>query len=412
MTTPSTSAANSASAAARPAVARRLQPFGTTVFAEITAKAVATDSINLGQGFPEADGPDFIKDALARALREHPNQYAPMPGIPALRDAIAARFAARTGLPATADHVTVTSGCTEALPAATLGLLDPGEKVILLEPFYDEYPVSCAMAGAEPIFVSLREQADASFAFDPDELARAAATPGCRAIMLNTPHNPTGKVFSRDELETIAGLAREHDLLVISDEVYDRLMFDDAEHVSIASLEGMWDRTVTLSSFGKTYSLTGWKLGWAIAPPQLTAAVRSAHQFLTFSVHTPTQHAAAHAMTSDEGETWIKELTAELADNRDRLAAALAELGFRFRLPESGYFILADHRAISEPLGITDDRAFVEHVIDRCRIAAIPPSAFYSEPSKPLGHPLIRFAFCKTPATIDAAIGRLGALKA
>lgn len=403
---------STAAPADRSAVAERLRPFGTTVFAEITQRAVAAKAVNLGQGFPDRDGPEFIKDAMSEAMRRVPNQYAPMPGVPELRAAVAHRFNAATGLPADPDaHVTVTAGCTEAIPAAFMGLIDAGREVILFEPFYDAYPVACALAGAKPVYVPLREQADVSFAFDEKELRRAAARPGVKAIMLNTPHNPTGKVFSRAELETVAAVAREHDLIVISDEVYERLMFDGAEHVSIASLDGMWERTVTLSSFGKTYSLTGWKLGWAVGPERLTAGVRAAHQYLTYAVNTPAQHAAAAAITSPQGEAFVADQARQLAASRDRLGEALTELGFRFRSPRSGYFILADHSAISEPRGISDDRAFVKFLIDECGVAAIPPSAFYSTANAELAAPLVRFAFCKTPETIDAAIERLGTLR-
>jgi N-succinyldiaminopimelate aminotransferase len=396
----------------QPATANRLKPFGTTVFAEITAKAVAANAVNLGQGFPDFEGPDAVKDALARALREHPNQYAPMPGVPALRGAIAEHAAPKLGRRPDPDaEITVTAGCTEAIPATTLGLLNPGDRVVVFEPFYDAYPVACALAGAEPIYVPLREQPDGAFAFEPDELAAAASEPGVRALILNTPHNPTGKVFSLSELEQIARVCIEHDLIAISDEVYEELVYDDAAHIPLAAIDGMAERTVTLSSFGKTFSLTGWKVGWAIAPPHLTAGIRSAHQFITYAVNTPTQHAAAFALSSDEGRASIAELRLTLASRRDLLCDELGSLGFGFSKPKSGYFVLANHRALSEPLGIADDRGFVGHLIEAAGVAAIPPSAFYAEASRQLAHPLVRFAFCKTEATLRDAIARLERLR-
>lgn len=393
-------------------ISQKLTPFGTTVFAEISTRAIAAGAANLGQGFPDFEGPSALKEALCRAVREHPNQYAPMPGVRALREAVAARAATRLGrVPDPDAEITVTAGCTEAIPAATLGLLNPGDKVILFEPFYDAYPVACALAGAEPVYVPLRAQPEGTFAFDPDELAAAARTPGVRALVLNTPHNPTGKAFSVDELTHIARVCVEHGLIALSDEVYEELVYDDAVHVPLASIEGMEDRTVTLSSLGKTFSLTGWKIGWAIAPPHLTAGVRAAHQFLTYAVNTPTQHAAAFALSSEEGRASVVQLRTTLTECRDLLCDELTSLGFMFAKPKSGYFVLADHSALSSPLGITDDRSFVDHLIDTAGVAAIPPSAFYSAANRQLAHRLVRFAFCKTEATLREAIGRLELLR-
>jgi len=251
-------------------VASRLAPFGTTVFAEISARARAADAIDLGQGKPDFEGPDFVKDAAAEALRERSNQYAPHPGVPELREAIAADWLCSRGEAIDpGDEVTVTAGCTEAIPAAMLGLLEPGDRVVVFEPFYDCYPAALALAGAEPVYVALRRQHDGSFAFDPVELARACQ--GARALLVNTPHNPTGKVFTRDELNTIAESVIHHDLLVFADEVYDRLVYE-GEHVSIATLPGMRGRTLTMGSLGKMFSLTGWKIGWIVAAPELTRA--------------------------------------------------------------------------------------------------------------------------------------------
>ncbi|MDQ3782389.1 MAG: aminotransferase class I/II-fold pyridoxal phosphate-dependent enzyme, partial [Actinomycetota bacterium] len=273
-------------------LAARWEPFGPTVFAEITALAVEHGAINLGQGTPGFDGPDFVKDAAAAAMARGDNQYARMFGLPALNIAIAERFGAASGIPVDPDReVTVTSGCTEALAACFLGLVDPGDEVVLIEPFYDSYPAGIAMAGATRRQVTLRPP---DFRLDETDLVDVVNA-RTRMIVLNTPHNPVGRVFDRAELDLVATLAQRHDAVVVADEVYEHLVFD-GEHVSIASLPGMWERTVTLSSLGKTFSLTGWKVGWAVAPADLTAAVRAAHQFLTFAVPTPLQHGAVAAL--------------------------------------------------------------------------------------------------------------------
>lgn len=397
--------------------ARSLAPFGTSVFATISALAARHNAVNLGQGFPDFDGPEFIKAAAARAMAELPNQYAPMPGLPALRQRIAQRVARATGHPCDPDSgVVVTAGCTEAIAATLLGLCNPGDEVVLIEPFYDSYRACVAMAGATARYAALRptgggDGSGPAFALDEAELSRAFS-PRTRAVIVNTPHNPTGKVFSRAELAFIARLAVEHDAVVIADEVYDRLIFDPRRtpHVSIASLPGMAERTITLGSLGKTFSLTGWKIGWAAGPAALVAAARSAHQFLTFAVATPLQHAAAEALAREE--ECVGPLVADLSAARERLASALAELGLTVHPPDGTYFILADHTHLSDRLsggkGMTDVE-FCTALIERAGVAAIPPSAFYN--SVELGRPLVRFAFCKRPATIDEALRRLGALR-
>lgn len=382
-------------------IASRLAPFGTTVFAEISARARAAGAVDLGQGKPDFDGPDFIKEAAAEALRERSNQYAPHPGVPELRRALAGDWRVTRGEAIDPDEeITVTAGCTEAIPSAMLGLLEPGDRVVVFEPYYDAYPAAMALAGAEPVFVPLHRQSDGSFAFDPDELARACE--GARGLLLNTPHNPTGKVFTRDELGTIAESVIHHDLLVFADEVYDRLVYE-GEHVSIATLPGMRGRTLTMGSLGKMFSLTGWKIGWIVAAPELTRAARSAHQFLIFAVATPLQHAAAEALRS--GERHLVDQLAALRSRRDLLAGELERLGFAFRAPASGYFILADHTGVSGPRGLKTDVELCTHLIEHAGVATIPPTAFYRDRS--LGEPLLRFAFCKTEATLRAAIERL-----
>jgi len=390
-------------------VADRFSPFGTTIFAEMTRLAIEHEAVNLSQGFPDFDGPEFIKDAAAEAIARGANQYARTFGIPPLTGAIADSWADHTGARIDPHRtVTVTSGCTEALMASFLGLINPGDEVVLFEPFYDSYRACVAAAGAVPRFVPLHPPApgmgpDAQFAFEEEEL-RSAFSDRTRAILLNTPHNPTGKVFTRAELDLIADLCRRHDAIAITDEVYEHLTFEpDLPHIRLATLPGMGERTVTLSSLGKTFSLTGWKIGWAIAPEPLTVAIRSAHQFITFATATPLQHAAAVALR--EGGKYIAELAAFYADRRRELVGALGDLGFRVFRPAGTYFVMADHSAF----GFPDDAAFCRHLISEIGVAAIPPSAFYAR--EELGRPLVRFAFCKQRETMQQAIERLGSLK-
>lgn len=386
------------------AVADRLAPFGTTIFAQMTRLATEHNAINLSQGFPDFDGPEFIKDAAVRAMRAGHNQYARSAGVPELVEAIARSWHRTTGIAIDPmDQVTVTAGCTEALIATHLGLINPGDEVILFEPYYDSYRACVAMAGGTARFVALTPGRDGSFTFDADEL-RAAFSKRTRAILVNTPHNPTGKVYTRDELALIARLCIEHDCVAISDEVYERIVFEpDQPHISIATLPGMADRTITLSSLGKTYSLTGWKIGWAIASGELSAAVRAAHQFLTFSVATPLQHAAAAALT--HGDEAVGEQVERYRIARDFLCDALADLGFAVARPAGTYFIMADHSRF----GLGDDVAFCTHLATTIGVAAIPPSVFYSRPE--LGSHLVRFAFCKRPETLERAVEQLGRLR-
>ena len=381
------------------AVARRLLSFGETVFAEFTRLADEHDAINLGQGFPNFDGPDFVKAAAESAISAGHNQYARSSGIPELAMAIASRFGSDSGLEIDPmAHITVTSGCTEALAATCLGLLEPGDEVVLIEPFYDAYPADLALAGAVPRYVTLRPP---EFRLDPDEL-RAAFGPTTRAIILNTPHNPSGHVFSAAELDGIAELCREFDVIAIADEVYEHMVFEGS-HVSIATREGMWERTITLSSLGKTFSLTGWKVGWAIAPEPLTASVRAAHQFLTFATATPLQWGAVAALAAPD--EYYLELQASYRARRDLLAGGLTELGFNVFVPGGTYFMLADHTSF----GFSDDITFARHMIEKAGVAAIPPSAFYHNAFDAAS--LVRFAFCKDESTLVEAIDRMGALR-
>ncbi len=382
----------------RPAVASRLAPFGTTIFTEMTRLAIEHGAVNLAQGFPDFDGPDFVKEAAVAAIRAGHGQYARMSGIPEVHAALAAKYRRDYGLDYAADsEFTVTSGATEAIFAAIQGICNPGDEVVLFEPYYDSYRASVAMAGAVPRFVTLLAP---DWAFDPGELARAF-TARTRAVLFNSPHNPTGKVFSRGEMETVAQLCREHDVLCVTDEVYEHILYD-GEHVPMASLPGMRERTITISSFGKTFSLTGWKIGWAAAPPELTAAVRAAHQFVTFATATPLQHAAAAALSV--GPEYYRGLAASYRRRRDYLVEELAGVGFGVRPPAGTYYVCADFR----PLGFDDDVAFCRHLIEDVGVAAIPPSAFYENTRH--GKSYARLAFCKKEETLREAVRRLHAL--
>ena len=388
-------ASASTSLAARAQIARSLVPFGETIFTEMSRLAAKHNAVNLGQGFPNFDGPDFVKNAAIEAIHAGHGQYARMYGIPDLNRAIAERFTADTGMAIDAEaHVTVTSGCTEAIAATLLGLVNPGDEVILFEPYYDSYRACIAMAGAVAKFVTLRPP---DFAIDPAQLHRAFSSK-TRAIMINTPHNPTGKVFSRDELELIASMAKEHDAIVLSDEVYERLVFA-GKHTSIATLDGMADRTITLSSLGKSFSLTGWKIGWAIAPPELTKGIRAAHQFLTFATATPLQHGAIAALRAPD--SYYRELLTSYRDKRDVLVDGLSELGFTVFPPQGTYFVMVDHT----PFGFETDVLFCRHLIEHVGVAAIPTSVFYHDPVD--GRSLVRFAFCKTEQTLRQGLERM-----
>jgi aspartate/methionine/tyrosine aminotransferase len=301
-------------------------------------------------------------------------------------------------------QITVTSGCTEAIAATLLGLVEPGDEVVFFEPHYDSYVACCALCGATPRFVALRASQRGRFEFDEKEL-RAAIGPKTRAILVNTPHNPTGKVFSREELQAIANVCIEKNIIAITDEVYEELTYDPTRpHVSLATLPGMAERTVTLSSLGKSFALTGWKIGWAIATPELSRAVRAAHQFLTFATATPLQHGAA-AVAIREGQACIDEVVALYRSNREYMLNDLREIGFGVYAPAGSYFIMADHSAF----GLGDDRAFARHLVERVGVAAIPPSPFYEHPEP--ARRLVRFAFCKKRATLEAAATKLRQLR-
>ncbi|KUO08092.1 pyridoxal phosphate-dependent aminotransferase [Streptomyces sp. DSM 15324] len=390
----------------RPLLNRRLAEFGTTIFAEMSALAVATGSINLGQGFPDRDGPEEIREAAVRALRDgRGNQYPPGPGVPELRAAIALHQSRRYGLSYDPDtEVLVTAGATEAIAAALLALLEPGDEVVALEPYYDSYAACIAMAGASRVPVTLRPDPErARFRLDLDEL-RDAVTDRTRLLLINTPHNPTGTVLTRAELTAIAELAVERDLLVVTDEVYEHLVFDGAEHIPLAGLPGMRERTVTIGSAGKTFSFTGWKVGWVTAAPGLVAAVRSAKQFLTYVSSGPFQYAVAEALALPD--TYFDAFRADMLAKRDLLAAGLAEAGFSVFSPAGTYFVTTDIR----PLGESDGFAFCRALPERAGVVAIPNAVFYDH--KDAGAPYVRFAFCKRTGVLEEAVSRLKSLAA
>lgn len=386
----------------RPRLSRKLAGFGTTIFTEMTRLANERGAINLAQGFPDFDGPAFVKEAAVEAIRAGHGQYARMSGVPALNSALSRKYARDYGLAYDGDaEITVTSGATEAIFAALQGLCDVGDEVVLFEPFYDSYRASVYMAGAIPRVATLRAPGPGveAWSFDRDAV-RALFGPRTRVLLLNSPHNPTGKVFDRDELAFLAALCEEHDVVCISDEVYEHLVFD-GEHIPMATLPGMRARTVTISSLGKTFSLTGWKIGWAAAPPDLTFAIRSAHQFVTFATATPLQHAAVAAI--DAGPDFYRDLTADYRRKRDLLVGELDRLGFDVIAPAGTYFACAGFARF----GYTDDVAFTRHLIE-LGVAVIPPSVFYERPEH--GRSYVRFAFCKREETLRAAVARLDAL--
>jgi len=381
-----------------------MRPFGTTIFTEMSALAARTGSINLGQGFPDTDGPPEMLAAAADALRSGANQYPPLPGIPALRSAIVAHEKRFWDLDRDADtEVVVTAGATEAIAASILGLCEPGDEVVCFEPYYDSYAASIALAGAVRRPVTLRPGADGRYAFDEAEL-RAAFGSRTRLVLLNTPHNPTGKVFTADELALIAGLCQRHDVYAVTDEVYEHLVFTDASgpHVPIATLPGMRDRTLRISSAGKTFSCTGWKIGWATGPVHLVSAAMRVKQFLTFVNGAPLQPAVAVALGLPD--TYFTEFRAALEARRDRLVAGLIDAGFQVLPSEGTYFVTAE----ITPLGGKDGVEFCRTLPDRCGVVAVPTQVFYDH--QDAGRHLIRFAFCKREAVIDQAAARLRTL--
>jgi len=383
---------------------QRLQPFSVNIFAKMSALAAQLGAVNLGQGFPDEDGPAAMLEAARQAITDGINQYPPGLGIAELREAVAAQRARRYGQQFDPDtEVLVTVGASEAIAAAVLGLVEPGSEVLVLEPFFDTYAPVIAMAGSHRVAVPLVPNGR-GFALDVDAV-RAAITPRTRAIIVNSPHNPTGLVLSDDELAALAAVAVEHDLLVISDEVYERLTFDGRTHLPIGTFPGMAERTVTISSAAKMFNCTGWKIGWACGAPDLVAGVRAAKQYLSYVGGAPFQPAVAYAL--DHEDAWVDDLRQSLQGKRDKLAAALTEIGFEVHDSAGTYFLCADPR----PLGFDDSTAFCEQLPNRAGVAAIPMSAFCDPggATEAWNH-LVRFAFCKRDETLDEAIRRLGAL--
>jgi N-succinyldiaminopimelate aminotransferase len=371
--------------------AKRLAGLGTTIFTEMTALAVRTGAINLGQGFPDTDGPRAVIEAAVAALRGGENQYAPLPGVPALRQAVLEHQRDWYGLEP--EDVLITFGATEAIAAALLGLCDPGDEVVVLEPYYDSYAACIAFAGATRRPVTLRPP---GFEIDPDVL-EAAIGPRARLMLLNSPHNPTGRVLTRAELELVAAACLEHDLICVTDEVYEHLVYD-GEHIPLATLPGMAERTLTISSVGKSFSFTGWKIGWCSGPASLVAATRTVKQYLTFAGGTPLQHAAAAALRLPRDE--ITGLADDLHVKRDQLCAGLDAAGLRPYVPAGTYFVNAE-------VGM-DAAEFCRDLPERCGVVAIPTGVFYDD--KDAGRTLARFAFCKRAEVIAEAAARLATL--
>ena len=384
----------------RPVIASRTAVFSESVIREMTRLALVHGAINLAQGFPDFPAPAFVKRAAIAAIEADVNQYAITWGDARLRGAIADKTRRRYGLEVDPEReVTVTCGATEAMMATMLAFVEPGDEVIVFEPFYENYVPDAAMSGATLRFVTLR---GLDFAFDEAEL-RAAFGPRTKAIIVNSPNNPSGKVFGREELERIAALCQEFDCLCFTDEIYEHILFDGREHRPMATLPGMYERTVTISGLSKTFSVTGWRLGYVVAPPRLSEAVRKVHDFLTVGAPAPLQQAAAVAL--EQGEGYYPELRAMYEGKRDRLLIALREAGFVCHKPEGAYYVMADFG----DLGFEgDDTAFALHLIERAGVAPVPGSSFYDD--REAGSRFVRFTFSKSDATLAEAARRLGAL--
>jgi aspartate/methionine/tyrosine aminotransferase len=374
--------------------------FTESVIREMTRLAHQHNAVNLSQGFPDFPAPEEIKAAACRAIDDDVNQYAVTWGSKRLRDAIAADWTRRYGMPIESDaQVTVCCGSTETMMATMMGIVDPGDEVIVFEPFYENYGPDTILSGATPRFVTLREP---DWAFDPDELA-AAFSNRTRAIIINTPNNPTGKVFTREELTTIAQLCQQWDVVAITDEIYDRITYDGAVHVPLATLDGMAERTVTINSLSKTFSVTGWRVGWAISPPALASGIRKVHDFLTVGAPAPMQEAGAYALALDD--SYYRDLAAHYAARRDRLLDVLTRSGFACFRPAGAYYIMTDVSGFGYP----NDVELVRHLVTEIGVAAVPGSSFYREPSR--GATKVRFCFCKRDDTLAEAERRLAALR-
>jgi N-succinyldiaminopimelate aminotransferase len=382
--------------------ASRVATFGTTIFTEVNTLAQQYNALNLGQGKPDFDAPqDVIMQLVHAAQSGQHNQYAPGPGTASLRQAVvdhAARFYNLDINPV--GGVVVTSGATEGILSAILGLVDPGDEVIVIEPYYDSYVPDIIMANAVPVYVPLHPPA---WTFDTDEL-RSAFTRKTRALILNTPQNPTGRVFTHQELMLIAELCIEHDVTVIADEVYEHLLFAPAEHIPIATLPGMFARTVTVSSAGKLFSATGWKVGWVYGPPDLVEGVARAHQFVTFAVHHPSQEAIAYALNLPG--TYYETFKAMYETKRQLMMSALDSGGLKYCAPQGTYFMLADYSQVFNGTPME----FTHYLVKEIGVACIPPESFYSQEHRNIGHGYVRFAFCKSDDILRQVKDRLGKL--
>jgi aspartate/methionine/tyrosine aminotransferase len=378
----------------------RALKFTESVIREMTRVCLKYQGVNLAQGFPDFPAPEAIKKAAIRAIHEDYNQYAITWGAPLLRQAIAEKFDWYNGIAVDPDQeITVCCGSTEAMIASLMAIVNPGEEVIVFEPFYENYGPDTILCGARPRFITLHEP---DWHFDEQELIRAFNNK-TKAIILNTPNNPTGKVFHKEELQLIADLCLKWNAVAVTDEIYEHILYDGAQHVSIASLAGMRDQTITINSISKTYSLTGWRVGWAIAPPRLTGSIRKIHDFLTVGAPHPLQEAAAAALRIDRA--YYKTLARGYQERRDFLARVLEEVGFRVYIPAGAYYIMTD----MAHWGISDDMAFALDLVEKVGVATVPGSSFYSRPD--LGSTKIRFCFSKKMETLQQAAEKLRRLQ-
>jgi aminotransferase len=382
------------------AVSEKASRFTESVIREMTRLANLHSAVNLSQGFPDFPAPEAVKEAARKAVSLDVNQYAITWGAKSLRDAIARKFEALYGVPVEPEReITVTCGSTEAMIASLLAVLNPGDEVVVFEPFYENYGPDAILSGARPRFVKLRAP---DWTYDPREL-EAAFSPKTRAVILNTPNNPTGKVFSREELEAVAALCRRYDCLAVTDEIYEHLVYDGTSHIPMASLPGMRERTITINGMSKTYSVTGWRVGWAIAPPPLTAAIRKVHDFLTVGAPAPLQEAGALALGLPHA--YYEELAKSYDRRRARLVSILESAGFRVHKPRGAYYIMTD----IDGLGWDDDVAFAQYLVTEIGVAVVPGSSFFSDPRDGRRH--VRFAFCKKDETLAEAERRLSKLR-
>jgi aspartate/methionine/tyrosine aminotransferase len=385
----------------RDPVAERSTRFTESVIREMTRLCHRHGGVNLAQGFPDFPAPEALKEEVVRAVRADVNQYAITWGAKRLRDALVAKTRAHAGMEIDAEtEITVCCGSTECMAATMLALVNPGEEVIVFEPFYENYGPDAILCGAVPRFVKLREP---DWSYDPAELEQAFGN-RTKAIVINTPNNPTGKVFTREELEHIATLCRKWDVVAITDEIYEHILYDGAEHVRLATLDGMRERTVTISGLSKTYSVTGWRVGWCLAPAAITGAIRKVHDFLTVGAAAPMQEAAAVAL--ELGDSYYQALADGYRRGRDFLVPALEAAGFRAFLPRGAYYVMTDITGFGHP----DDVSFARHLVSEVGVAAVPGSSFYSDPAS--GRQRLRFHFARRRETLEAAVERLGRLKA